>query len=124
MPLNVDSSQKRPGAFVIRCDGALDSNTYSILENTVARILAQRPEAIIFDMEKLGYISSAGIRVILKANRSIKASGGNVHLMRLQPQIRKVFEIIQALPTLTVFTSIQEMDHYLDAMQSRVLDGE
>jgi hypothetical protein len=37
--------------------------------------------------------------------------------MHLQPQIRKVFDILNALPTLQVFTSIQELDAYLDAMQ-------
>jgi anti-anti-sigma factor len=122
MPLKVDSTEKRPGAFVIGCKGSLDTNTYPILEKVVDRILADCPETVIFDMQHLDYISSAGIRVILKTNRSVKASGGAVHLMRLQPQIRKVFEIIQALPSLTVFTSIQEMDQYLDAMQSQVLD--
>jgi hypothetical protein len=37
--------------------------------------------------------------------------------MHLQPQIRKVFDILSALPTLQVFTSIKELDAYLDAMQ-------
>jgi anti-sigma B factor antagonist len=37
--------------------------------------------------------------------------------MHLQPQIKKVFDILNALPTLQVFASIQEMDEYLDAMQ-------
>jgi hypothetical protein len=35
----------------------------------------------------------------------------------LQPQIRKVFDILSALPTLKVFTSIEELDKYLDTMQ-------
>jgi anti-anti-sigma factor len=124
MPLIVDSMEKRPGTFVIRCKGSLDTNTFPTLEKSVDRILAECPQTVVFDMEHLDYISSAGIRVILKTNRSVKGSGGAVHLMRLQPQIRKVFEIIQALPSLTVFASLQEMDQYLDAMQSRVLDGE
>ncbi len=37
--------------------------------------------------------------------------------MHLQPQIRKVFDILNALPTLRVFSNIQEMDQYLDTMQ-------
>ncbi len=124
MPLSVDSQEKRPGAYVVRCGGSLDTNTYAILEKAVDRILESVPDVVVFDMEKLGYISSAGIRVILKTNRVVKSSGGAVHLMHLQPQIRKVFEIIQALPSLTVFASLREMDHYLDAMQSRVVGGE
>jgi hypothetical protein len=38
--------------------------------------------------------------------------------INLQPQIKKVFEILNALPSLKVFASIQELDNYLDAMQT------
>jgi len=37
--------------------------------------------------------------------------------MNLQPQIKKVFDILQAIPTLKVFASIEELDNYLDVMQ-------
>jgi hypothetical protein len=39
--------------------------------------------------------------------------------INLQPQIKKVFDILNALPSLKVFASIQELDGYLDAMQTR-----
>jgi anti-sigma B factor antagonist len=39
--------------------------------------------------------------------------------MHLQRQIKKVFEILNAIPTLQVFSNIQEMDDYLDAMQKK-----
>jgi ABC-type proline/glycine betaine transport system permease subunit len=42
----------------------------------------------------------------------------------LQPQIRKVFEIIQALPSLNIFESVAELDRYLAAMQRKVREGE
>jgi hypothetical protein len=44
--------------------------------------------------------------VVLVAKKAIKAAGGDVALMNLQPQIRKVFDIIQALPSLSVFESV------------------
>jgi len=34
--------------------------------------------------------------------------------------VKKVFEIINALPTLNVFSSIKELDRYLDLMQKKV----
>ena len=39
--------------------------------------------------------------------------------MNLKPQIKKVFEIINALPELNVFRSIEELDAYLDKMQKK-----
>jgi hypothetical protein len=47
-----------------------------------------------------------------------------VALTNLQPQIRKVFEIIQALPSLNIFESVEELDRYLAAMQRKVREGE
>jgi anti-anti-sigma regulatory factor len=56
----------------------------------------------------------------LKAKKALKKNEGKVILVHLQPQVKKVFDIIKALPTMTVFTSIEELDDYLDKMQRKV----
>ena len=60
-----------------------------------------------------------GIRVLVKTKKAMKQSGGKIMFINLQPQIKKVFEILNALPSLKVFASIQELDSYLDAMQTK-----
>jgi anti-anti-sigma regulatory factor len=49
---------------------------------------------------------------------------GKFMLLNLQPQVRKVFDIIKALDGMNVFKSQEEMDEYLTAMQNKVLDGD
>ena len=71
----------------------------------------------------LNYLSSAGIRVILKARDALKKNNGKVTFMNLQPQIKKVFDIINALPSVQIFASIEELDEYLDAMQKKATCG-
>ena len=44
--------------------------------------------------------------------------------MNLQPQIKKVFEIINAIPSMKIFTSMEELDEYLDIMQKKIKAGE
>ena len=117
MSLKVTSREKSPGVFIVSPEGSLDTDTYPILEEKVDSLLGTPPGTIIFDLEKLDYISSMGVRVIAKAKKSLKESGGKVVLLNLQPQIRKVFEIIKALPSEQIFSSIEEMDRYLDSMQ-------
>ena len=51
-------------------------------------------------------------------------SGGKLLLVNLQPQIKKVFEIVQVLDQLSIFKDQDEMDAYLTAMQNKVIDGE
>jgi anti-sigma B factor antagonist len=120
MVLKVKSYSKRPGVVVVSPIGSINAGTYSILEEKVDEILESPPDVIIFDMEFADYISSTGIRVLLKTKKAMKAANGRMIFMNLQPQIQKVFDILKAIPSLKVFASIQELDQYLDSMQKRV----
>ena len=53
-----------------------------------------------------------------------KNSGGEVRFLNLQPQIKRVFEIINAIPSMQIFESTAELDRYLDAQMKKVIDGE
>jgi len=117
MPLKVTVAPKRPGVMVVSPIGAIDASTYTILEDKVDLALEEAPDVIIFDMEFADYISSTGIRVLLKTKKTLQETDGKMVFMNLQPQIKKVFEILQAIPTLKVFASIEELDNYLDVMQ-------
>lgn len=117
MALKVNSAETRPGVFTVSPIGSLDGNTYTILEDTVDLVLEQLPDVIVFDMEFHDYINSMGVRVLLKTKKTLEKNDGKIIFMHLQRQIKKVFEILAALPTLKVFSSIQELDEYLDAMQ-------
>jgi anti-anti-sigma factor len=119
MELNVAPKEKSPGVQMLSLTGSLNSNTFSILEKAVNGALAKSPNVLIFDLEYLDYISSAGIRVILKANKAMKKTNGKLMFTNMQPQIKKVFEIINALPQQQVFSSTAEMDSYLDVIQKQ-----
>ncbi|MCX5879801.1 MAG: STAS domain-containing protein, partial [Deltaproteobacteria bacterium] len=120
MRLTVTVTERTPGTFTFHPAGSIDSNTSSLLEAKVDSILKGFAKTIIFDMEGVNYISSAGIRVIIKVQKSMKQQDGQFLMTNLQPQVKKVFEIINALPTMHVFSSIQELDRYLDLMQKKV----
>jgi anti-anti-sigma factor len=118
MALKVNTAIKRPGIFVVAPIGSIDSAGHVIFQEKVSSVLNQNPDVIIFDMEYADYINSMGIRVLVKAKKTMKKGGGKIMFINLQPQIKKVFEILNALPSLKVFASIQELDSYLDAMQT------
>jgi len=120
MPLKVKSTTRGPGVIIVSPIGSIDGNTYSVLDEKMDEILKQQPDVIIFDMEFADYISSTGIRVLLKTKKALKATDGRMVFMNLQPQIQKVFDILKAIPTLKVFASIEELDSYLDVMQKAV----
>ena len=119
MSLQVSHKESRPGVFVVSPVGSIDSDTDSILADDFESIFQGTPSQIVLNMAEVSYISSAGVRVILKAKKDIKKLDGTISFINLQPQIKKVFEILNALPTFKVFSSVKEMDSYLDAMQEK-----
>lgn len=122
MALTAQMKEREPGVIVFSPSGSLDTNTYQILEARVDDALRQSPSTVVFDMADLEYISSMGLRVILKAQKNMKQLGGSVLLLNMQPQIEKVFEIVNALPSFTIFKDTEEMDSYLDKMQKKALE--
>ncbi len=103
--------------YVVSSVGSLDFATYTIFEKEVNSVLDKSPEMIVFDMENLEFLSSAGIRVILKAIKELKKNDGKVVFMKPQPQIKRVFGIINAIPSMESFSSIEELDEYLNTTQ-------
>lgn len=100
--------------------GGLNSDTAPAFEATLADAMVAEWQMILLDMAELDYISSAGLRIVFKAAKAQKSAGRSLAVANRQPQIEKVFEILQALPDLAVFSSEAELDEYLDAMQAKV----
>ena len=99
--------------------GALNTDTAPDFEQCLLAVLQDGHELTVLDMQELDYISSAGLRVIFKAAKQAKAAGQRVAAANRKPHIDKVFEILKALPDMTVFANEAELDAYLAAMQER-----
>ena len=78
MSLSVTSKQKMDGVYMLSPSGRLDTSTYPILEVRVDGVLQENPHTLVFDMERLDYISSMGVRVIARAQKAMKAHNGRV----------------------------------------------
>ena len=100
--------------------GALNTDTAPGFEETLSEAVQENWQLLVLDMKELDYISSAGLRVIFKAAKQQKGEGRSLAVANRQPQIEKVFEILQALPDMAVFANDAELDDYLDAMQAKV----
>lgn len=120
MPLNVNVSERGAGMVLIAPVGSIDTTTSPILETQVDAVLRGSPSVLIFDMSGVDYISSAGLRVIIKAKQILASKAGRVMLVHMQPRVKRVFEIIKALPPEAVFESVEEMDAYLDGIQKKI----
>jgi anti-sigma B factor antagonist len=78
---------------VFKVKGRLDSKTSPEFEEKVAESFKAGAKNMIFDFKELEYISSAGLRVILKTTKEMKQTNGRIVLCRMQDYVREVFEI-------------------------------
>ena len=88
------------GNVTLTVSGRLDTTTAPELEKTLDNVLDGTKE-LIFDMTGLEYISSAGLRVILKAQKAMNAQG-SMKLTGVNDSIMEVFDITGFLDILTI----------------------
>lgn len=120
---NVDIDEQRSVARVALV-GALNTDTAPGFESRLREVIDRGLSLTVLDMKDLDYISSAGLRVIFKAAKEVKAAGNRLAAANRKPHIEKVFEILKALPDMAVFANDQEMDEYLESMQEQVKGGD
>ena len=81
-------------------EGRLDTITAPQLESELRSSLEGMTE-LVFDLEKLVYISSAGLRVLLSAQKTMNKQGTMV-LKNVRPEIMEILEITGFADILTI----------------------
>ena len=111
---------------VVRPVGKLDAVSSQEFDRALDGVLAQAPRGgtLVIDLVDLEYVSSAGLRSLFRARKAMRAKDGFSLLVHAQPQVRKVFEIVKAVPVHEVFSSVDELDAYLTEMQRKVVEGD
>ena len=90
----MDIIEKRLNEIIIfKLNGSLNSNTSPELEDKIFEAIKNESKNMILDFEDLDYISSAGLRVIMKTAKNLKQSEGMIVLCSMQDYVKEVFEI-------------------------------
>ena len=90
------------GAFAVALSGHITSaNAAQIEEALMALIEGRSDKELVLDAEQLEYISSAGLRVILKAQKQMNVQG-SMKLIGVNEAIMEVFDITGFADILTI----------------------
>ncbi len=88
--LNI-SKEKNGSDLTLALEGRLDTTTAPELEDVVKNELSG-VTALVVDMAKLEYISSAGLRVLLSAQK-VMNSQGNMVIKNASEDIMEIFDV-------------------------------
>lgn len=87
------TSERIGGILVFSIDGRLDSYGASKLDEILSDVIRDDDLFVLFDLEKVPYLSSGGIRTFLKTEKILKERGGKLRLSNIQKYPREVLEM-------------------------------
>ena len=73
--------------------GRLDTQTSTDAQMQLTQLIEGGETKILLNLEKLDYISSAGLRILLAAAKQLKTTNGELRLCNLNEVILEVFAI-------------------------------
>ena len=85
---------------IIKLVGRLDTTTAPALDKTINEDIADA-KSLILDLKELEYISSAGLRVLLGAQKKMQKIG-SMKLTHVREEIMEVFEMTGFVDILTI----------------------
>jgi anti-sigma B factor antagonist len=120
MPLDISIAASPPAIAHFSLAGSLDTTTAPELQEHFDRFVTPQVDALVIDLEALSFISSEGLRVLIKARKMMRNRNGAAYFVNPSRQVAKVFEIVTAAPVNEIFSSMAELDEYLTAIQKKI----
>ena len=93
---------------VLLCEGALDTQTSPDANNQLKQLIEVGARKILVNFDKLEYISSAGLHVLLTAAKQLKSVDGELRVCGLNDVVKEVFDISGFMTILKVYGSQSE----------------
>ena len=90
----IEIQQEQQGATrILALSGRLDTDTSADVELTLQDLLAAGERNFLIDLTGIGYVSSAGLRVLLATAKQLEGGKGSLRLCGLNPSVKQVFDV-------------------------------
>ena len=82
--------------------GRLDTVTSSDLSTELSRVFEGEVKTLVFDLTRLDYISSSGLRLLLASQKKVNATGAQMSIIGCSNALREIFEMTGFLDIMTI----------------------
>ena len=104
--MKIEQSEK-DGVTCLAIEGRLDADSAPEAEPLIKAILKEKKPGLLFDLSRMEYISSAGLRVILMAVKELRNRKGKVVLCGLTPYVREIFDVSNFSSIIPITDSVE-----------------
>ncbi len=91
--LTITHTESDNNTIIVTANGSIDSTSADNLDEYFQPFLTAQTKRILFDMREIRYISSAGLRVLLTAQKTLKSKGGEIVLCGINDNVKQVIEL-------------------------------
>jgi anti-sigma B factor antagonist len=98
--------RKAPGdRYVVDLSGEIDVYTSPKVKDAVGELIDRGVYYLVINLEKVRYIDSTGLGVLIGGLKRVREHGGSVNLVCTNPQIKKIFDITGLVKIFGIFES-------------------
>jgi anti-sigma B factor antagonist/stage II sporulation protein AA (anti-sigma F factor antagonist) len=120
----MDASLRRiADSVILRPAGRIDLSNAEPFKDALLAAAAEARAAVVLDLSRVEYVSSAGLRSIMIASRAGKPRGVALAVAALQPIVKEIFSISRFDLVVPGFESVREALAKLDPPALAGLDA-
>jgi anti-sigma B factor antagonist len=87
------SIEQRAGGVHVMLTGELDISTAQRLEDDLRRIESERPELVVLDLQKLTFMDSTGLRLLITADIRARQEGRRLVIVQGNEMVQRVMRL-------------------------------
>lgn len=105
MDIKVLVRQSEGDAYVVELAGEIDVYTSPKVKDAITELIDQAHYNLVINLEKVRYIDSTGLGVLIGGLKRVREHGGSVSLVCTNPQIKKIFDITGLVKIFGIYDS-------------------
>ena len=93
MDIKVNVRETQGDTYVVDLNGEIDVYTSPKVKDAIGDLIDKGHYNLVINLEKVRYIDSTGLGVLIGGLKRVREHGGTVNLVCTNPQIKKIFDI-------------------------------
>ena len=105
MDIKVNVRETESECYVVDLAGEIDVYTSPKVKDALGELIDRGIYNLVIDLEKVRYIDSTGLGVLIGSLKRVREHGGTVNLVCTNPQIKKIFDITGLVKIFGIYES-------------------
>ena len=101
-------TDNRQSVSLMKVRGRVDSETAPELDDALTKLLQDNKNKIVLNLGDVNYMSSAGLRAMVKALKDAQKSGGDVRLASVSQPIEVILRTVGMMQMFKMFSTNEE----------------